>query len=52
MTESAMAEKGIIFVSINYRVGVLGFLAHPELSKRIQSTYFRQLCLARYDCRN
>lgn len=28
----AMAGKGIVFVSINYRVGVLGFLAHPELS--------------------
>src|SRR5664280_1573840 len=27
-----MSRKGIIFVSINYRVGVLGFLAHPELS--------------------
>ncbi len=29
----AMAKKGIVFVSINYRVGVLGFLAHPELTK-------------------
>jgi para-nitrobenzyl esterase len=29
---SAMAEKGVVFVSINYRVGVFGFLAHPELS--------------------
>ncbi len=28
-----MAEQGIIYVSINYRVGVLGFMAHPELSK-------------------
>ncbi|TFH27708.1 MAG: carboxylesterase family protein, partial [Bacteroidia bacterium] len=28
----AMAEKGVVFVSINYRVGVFGFLAHPELS--------------------
>ena len=27
------ARRGIIFVSINYRVGVFGFLAHPELSK-------------------
>jgi len=27
-----MADKGVVFVSINYRVGVFGFLAHPELS--------------------
>jgi para-nitrobenzyl esterase len=27
-----MAKKGIVYVSINYRVGVLGFMAHPELS--------------------
>ena len=29
----AMAKKGVIFVSANYRVGVFGFLAHPELTK-------------------
>ncbi len=29
----AMAKKGVVFVSINYRVGVFGFMAHPELSK-------------------
>ena len=28
-----MAKKGVIFVSLNYRVGVFGFMAHPELSK-------------------
>jgi para-nitrobenzyl esterase len=28
-----MAKKGVVFVSINYRVGVFGFMAHPELSK-------------------
>lgn len=27
------ARRGVVFVSINYRVGVFGFLAHPELSK-------------------
>jgi para-nitrobenzyl esterase len=26
-----LSKKGVVFVSINYRVGVLGFLAHPEL---------------------
>lgn len=29
----AMARKGVVFVSINYRVGVFGFLAHPELTR-------------------
>lgn len=28
----ALARKGVILVSINYRVGWLGFLAHPELT--------------------
>jgi para-nitrobenzyl esterase len=29
---SALARKGVVLVSINYRVGALGFLAHPELT--------------------
>jgi para-nitrobenzyl esterase len=29
----ATAKKGIVFVSINYRVGIFGFFAHPELTK-------------------
>jgi para-nitrobenzyl esterase len=29
----ALAKKGIILVSITYRVGILGFFAHPELTK-------------------
>lgn len=28
-----LASKGVVLVSIAYRVGQLGFLAHPELSK-------------------
>ncbi|WP_447953760.1 carboxylesterase/lipase family protein [Sphingopyxis chilensis] len=29
---SALAERGIVVVSINYRLGALGWLAHPALS--------------------
>lgn len=29
----AMAKKGIVFVTINYRLGIFGFFAHPELTK-------------------
>ena len=28
----AMAKKGVVFVSINYRVGIFGFFAHPQLT--------------------
>ncbi|MET0242251.1 MAG: carboxylesterase family protein [Flavitalea sp.] len=28
----SFASKSIVFVSINYRVGIFGFLAHPELT--------------------
>ena len=28
-----LAKKGVVLVSINYRLGVFGFFAHPELTK-------------------
>lgn len=28
----AMSRKGVVFVTINYRLGIFGFFAHPELS--------------------
>lgn len=32
-----LAGKGVIVVSMNYRLGVFGFLAHPELTKEAAS---------------
>jgi para-nitrobenzyl esterase len=26
-----MAKKGVVFITINYRLGIFGFLAHPDL---------------------
>src|SRR5215831_13224736 len=28
----ALAKKGVVFVTFNYRLGVFGYLAHPELT--------------------
>ena len=33
----AMARKGVVFVTINYRLGIFGFLAHPELSAEAEN---------------
>ncbi len=30
---ASMAEKGIVVVTVNYRLNIFGFFAHPELSK-------------------
>lgn len=29
----SMARKGIVSVNVNYRLGIFGFMAHPELTK-------------------
>ncbi len=32
-----LARKGVIVVTVNYRLGIFGFLAHPELTKEVES---------------
>ncbi|MFA4878263.1 MAG: carboxylesterase family protein [Methanoregula sp.] len=34
---TALAEKGVVVVTPNYRVGALGFLAHPELDSESEN---------------
>ncbi len=34
---SKLATKGVVVVSMNYRLGVFGFLAHPDLTKEASS---------------
>ena len=36
-TGERLARKGVVLVSIAYRVGPLGFLAHPELSSQTRN---------------
>ena len=33
----ALAKKGVVLVTINYRLGVFGFFSHPELSKESEN---------------
>jgi para-nitrobenzyl esterase len=37
---SAMARKGAVFVSMNYRLGPLGFFAHPALNKGASEVHY------------
>ena len=32
MTEEAYAKQGIVLVTVNYRLGLLGYFAHPDLT--------------------
>ena len=42
-----LAKKGVVVVTANYRVGVLGFLVHPELTKESPQSRVGQLRPAR-----
>ena len=41
-----LAHKGVIVVSMNYRLGIFGFFSHPELDRGIPASRFRKLWLA------
>ena len=34
---AALARKGVVLVTINYRLGVFGFFSHPELTKESEN---------------
>ena len=38
-----LAATGVVVVTINYRVGVFGFLAHPDLTSESEHRQLRQL---------
>ena len=42
-----LAGKGVVLVTINYRLGVFGFLAHPELTAEEPVSRLRKLRHAR-----
>jgi para-nitrobenzyl esterase len=33
----ALAKKGVVLVTVNYRLGIFGFFAHPELTKESEN---------------
>lgn len=52
-TQDSYMKEGIVYVSIEYRLGALGFMAHPELTKENQGTsgnfgIYDQICALRW----
>ena len=33
VAESALVRKGVVYVTLGYRLGIFGYLAHPEMTK-------------------
>jgi len=38
MTAPNLAKKGVVLVSVAYRVGPMGFLAHPDSQRKRQGS--------------
>ena len=48
---NSLVQRGVVLVTINYRLGLLGYLCHPELSREIRAGHLGQLRHARSDRR-
>jgi para-nitrobenzyl esterase len=46
----SMARKGIVALTVNYRLNVFGFFAHPELMKGITEACIGQFWFIRSEC--
>jgi carboxylesterase type B len=46
----SLAKKGIVMVTFNYRLNIMGFFAHPDVSKESPSKGFGKLWAAGRDC--
>ena len=42
-TAGTLADHGVVVITVNYRLGVFGFLAHAELTGELAPSCFREL---------
>ena len=47
---AVLARRGVVVVTVNYRVGPLGFLVHPEPDERIRTSLVWKLRVIGSDC--